>query len=178
MGETLDVRTVDEIIAKWDKLPREIAETTIERHGSPDEVSESRLIWHQRGPWKQTILYRDPVPHKFPKPHKDHLEQFVDYRVPPEKFDEIAVYDGSVTPERTKGELSARCDKEEMNFIALNLAHDIITGKRTVKEARTEYTEQAIAFMMGKPAPYTEGLNFETTSEETADPDEQVVTTG
>lgn len=29
-----------------------------------------------------TIVYRDEVPHNFPKPHTDVLELFVDYRVP------------------------------------------------------------------------------------------------
>lgn len=38
--------------------------------------------------------------------------------------------------ERTRGELAARCDKEEMNYLALNLANDIATGKVDVDEAR------------------------------------------
>jgi len=45
-------------------------------------------------------------------PHKDVLEQFVNRNVPVEKFKELAQYDGSVIVERTKGEISARCDKE------------------------------------------------------------------
>jgi hypothetical protein len=39
------------------------------------------------GLWKRTIVYRDEVPHNFPKPHTDVLEQFVDYKVPVGKFD-------------------------------------------------------------------------------------------
>jgi len=30
--------------------------------------------------------------------------------------------------------IAARCDKEEPNFLAINLAHEIITGKRSVDE--------------------------------------------
>jgi hypothetical protein len=52
--------------------------------------------------------------------------------VPPDKFDELAEYDGSVIVERTKGEIAARCDLEGANFLALNLAHEIVTGKRSV----------------------------------------------
>lgn len=66
-------------------------------------------------------------------------------RVPPDKFDDLALYDGSVIVERTKGEISARCDQEPMNFLALNLAHDIITGKRSVGDARKTYAEKAMA---------------------------------
>ncbi|MGH8284417.1 MAG: hypothetical protein ACRETT_01460 [Steroidobacteraceae bacterium] len=36
-------------------------------------------------------------------PHKDVLEQVIDYKVPPDKFDDLARYDGSVIAERTKG---------------------------------------------------------------------------
>lgn len=50
--------------------------------------------------------------------------------VPPEKYEEVAGYDGSVIAERTKGELAARCDMEEANHVALNLAHEIVTGER------------------------------------------------
>jgi hypothetical protein len=39
-----------------------------------------------------------------------------------------------VVADRTKGEVMARCDMEEMNFLSLNLVHDIVTGKRTVEE--------------------------------------------
>lgn len=41
-------------------------------------------------------------------------------------FDKIALYDGSVYPDRTKGEVSAVCDKEEMNILSLNLFHEIL----------------------------------------------------
>lgn len=71
-------------------------------------------------------------------------------------------YDGSVWYHRTRGELSAQCDKEEMNLLALNLAHDIITGKRTVADARAFYAKTAMAFKLGdKSSPYVQGLMFQ-----------------
>ncbi|HET9494615.1 MAG TPA: hypothetical protein VFR15_10320 [Chloroflexia bacterium] len=124
---------------------------------------------------KRTIIYRDEVPHNFPKPHTDLLEQFIDYQVPVDKYDDLAAYDGSVVPERTKGEISARCDMEEMNFLALNLAHDIVTGARSVEDARQYYADTAVAFMMDRPAPYTEGLRFKPPAGETADTDETMI---
>lgn len=81
--------------------------------------------------------------------------------MPVEKFDELAAFDGSVIPERTKGETSARCDMEAMNFLALNLAHDIVSGERTVDEPREFYAQTANAFMMKRSAPYTEKLQFQ-----------------
>lgn len=162
---------VNGLIAGWPEKSLEVANATIAKYGQPHEATATMLVWHNNGPWKRTILSRDPVPHHFPKPHVDVLEQIIDYRVPPELFDELAAYDGSVMVERTKGEMSARCDKEEMNFLALNLAHDIVTGKRNVDEARRFYAETVMAFMNGERPAYTQGLQFAVPRSGTADPD-------
>ena len=103
--------------------------------------------------------------------HEDVLEQGIDYRVPPEMFDDLARYDGSVIVERTKGEISARCDKEGANFLALNLAHEIVAGKRSVDDARAEYARQVQAMMNKQPAPLTERLMFSPMKGNSADPD-------
>jgi len=169
---TLEMTAVESIIAAWPEVPQRVARTTIEKYGPPNEATPSLLIWYDNGPWKRTIIYRDEVPHNFPKPHTDLLEQFIDYRVPPEKFDDVTRFDGSVVPERTKGEVSARCDMEQMNFLALNLMHDVVAGARSVEDARREYAEQATAFMLKREAPYTEGLRFEVPRGGTADLDE------
>lgn len=73
--------------------------------------------------------------------------------------------------ERTNGELSARCDKEGANFLALNLADEVITGKRSPKSARAEYAKQIMAMMAGQPAPLTEKLMLVSMTSGTADPD-------
>src|SRR5918994_1793770 len=160
---------VDRIIAAWPQTPQKVARETITKHGSPSEATPSMLVWHGSGPWKRSILSRDEVPHEFPMKHTDVLEQFIDYRVPPDKFDELAEYDGSVIVERTKGEMSARCDKEEMNFLALNLANDIVTGKRSVSEARDFYAKTAMAFKQGNKDPYTQRLQFQVPQSGTTD---------
>lgn len=87
------------------------------------------------------------------------------------KSTDLARFDGSVLVERTRGEIGAHCDKEEMNYLALNLAHDVITGAVAIDDARRTYTEKAAAFMMAKTDAYTDGLQFSTAGEETADKD-------
>lgn len=167
----VDSVLVEELTKEWPSVPRKAADMMIEQYGQPNEATQSRLIWFGNGPWLRTILYRDEIPHNFPKPHTDVLEQFVNYRVPPEKFDELAAFDGSIVIERTKGEASARCDMEAMNILALNLMHDIVTGQRTVEEARSFYADAARDFMMNRPVPYTERLNFDPRASGTADAD-------
>ena len=163
--------TADEIVKDWPDMPRMAAGMLVAQYGQPQEMTASMLIWHDNGPWKHTILYRDEVPHSFPKPHTDFLEQVIDYQVPPAKFTDLAAYDGSVIVERTRGEISARCDKEGLNILALNLAHQIVTGATTVEQARKTYGENAMKFLMGEMTPLTAGLQFTPPMGDTADAD-------
>jgi len=166
--------SVSQIIEGWPKTAQFAAKTTIEKYGPPAEATPTRLIWFNNGPWKRTIVNKEEVDHAFPMPHKDVMEQYVDYKVPPDKADELARYDGSVYFDRTKGEMSARCDMEAANFVALNLAHDVATGKRSVEEAREFYPKAVMAHMQKQSAPYAEKLQF-AAQRDTADPDKTTV---
>jgi len=167
-----NMMSADEVLTGWSGTPKEVAMKTMEKYGQPTGVTPNMLVWENSGPWKRTVVYRQEVPHNFPMPHTDLLEQFIDYSVPADKFDELAAYDGSVAVQRTVGEMSARCDKEEMNFLALNLANDIVTGKRSVKDARDFYAKTAMAFKNGQMSPYTQGLQFQVSKSNTAFPDQ------
>lgn len=164
----IDQGMVDGILANWKALPKEVAHTTIAKYGMPQEASANRLIWINNGPWKWTELVNEEIEHNFPKPHKDMLYQAIAWKVDGDKFDELAKYDGSVIVERTKGEVGARCDKEEANFLAINLAHDIVMGKRDADDARKMYAE---AMMEMKHMEYTKGLRFQPPTGNQGDPD-------
>jgi hypothetical protein len=166
-----DSAAVEGLLADWPEVSRKAGEATIQRYGRPTGATPTLLEWENAGPWKSIILSREPIDHQFPMAHQDVLEQVINYRVPPDKFDELAKYDGSVIVERTKGTMSARCDKEEMNYLALNLANDIVTGKRSVEDARAFYAKTAKAFKGGEKHPYTQRLQFKVERGGTADPD-------
>lgn len=159
-GGIMGQAQVSGVIAAWPQTSRDVAQTIVGKYGPPNEVTPTRLVWHNNGPWKRTIVYRDTVPHHFPMPHPDLLEQVVDYRAPLDRYDDLAMYDGSVIVERTKGEMAARCDAEGANFLALNLANEVATGSRTVEEARRMYGEQIRMMKDGQMTPYTSGLMF------------------
>lgn len=168
--------SVDEAIRDWPKEPKEAARRLIEHYGPPHEFSASRLIWRETPDgWKRTVLAREETPHAFPAPHTDFLEQFIDYRVPLDMYTPLAEYDGSVIAERTKGELSARCGGTSMNFVAINLAHDIITGRRSVDEARAEYARLYQAYKRGEKPAATQKFLFELPHSGTLDPDETII---
>jgi len=171
----VDAQTVEAITADWPKMAKSAAHEIIEKYGQPNEAIPSRLIWYNNGPWKRTVVYRHEIPHNFPQPHTDVVEQFIDYHVPPEKFSELAKFDCSVIVERTAGEVSARCDMEAANFLAINMMHEIVTGKLTAEEARETYSENTSAYVMNRPAPYAEAFQFELPRGETADKDKTTI---
>jgi len=162
---------MQQMMAKWHPAAREAMSFMTNKYGPPAEMTASMAVWNKTGPWKRTVISAQAVQHNFPGPHPDVMEQVIDYRVPPAMFSALAMYDGSVIVERTKGEMSARCDKEGANFLALNLAHEIATGKRTAEDARRMYAAQVKAMKAGQPAPYTERLLFQPMMGNTADPD-------
>lgn len=164
-----------QIIQDWPESSREPARLVIEQYGEPDEVTDSQLTWHRPGPWKRVVATRTFYDHNFPIPHIDSVESFIDYRVPPKKFSELAAFDGSVIVDRTAGEVSARCHDEQANFLALNLMHDIVTGEKTVDQARSYYAKEFADFRRGLPTPYMEKLQFETADGQSADPDERLL---
>lgn len=178
-------KTVEEIIGDWSEKtrgqqqhPKETARKMLDKYGTPDEVTPQRLIWHNNGPWKRTEVHREGQKHDFPLPHIDHLYQYIDYQVPPEKHDELAQYDGSTHAHRTEGELVATCHKEEANFLALNLAHDIVTGEKTVEEAREDYAKINAKLMAGGSPKYATDFQFPLPEGDQRDPDVTIVTEG
>jgi hypothetical protein len=164
----------EQILTTWPGPQRNAALKLMSKYGYPQEATVSRLIWYNNGPWKRTILHREAVPHNFPTTHPDFLEQTINYRTPLEMFDVIAHYDGSVYPDRTKGEVSAVCDKEEMNMLSLNLFHEIVNCMRTVAEAREFYAVTAANFIFHNiSSPYLERFLFPPQFN-TADPDVRI----
>jgi hypothetical protein len=167
-----DPMSANQVIDKWKTTPQDVARKMIAKYGQPQEVTADRLIWHNNGPWKYSELVNEEIPHDFPVPHKDALYQAINFKVDPDKADELLEYDGSVILERTKGEIAARCDKEDANFLAINLANDIVTGRRSVDDARRFYAESMMAMMkQSKKNEYLQGFRFPVASGDQGDRD-------
>ena len=165
-------KELEAVLETWEKEPWESAERLMKEYGEPAEFSENRLVWYEtKDGWKRSALMNEPVQHHFPDTHNDFLKQSIDYRVPPDMFSKLAEYDGSVTCDRTRGEIAATCGGTSMNFVAINLANDIVTGKRDVQQARDEYSRLYKADNDGEHPPYTTGFQFEVSTGDTVDPD-------
>lgn len=154
----------------WPEPSRAAISSLNTKYGLPSAVTEDMVVWNNSLPFERTIVFKEEVNHQFPIQHSDVLMQTVDYRVPLDKVSALAKFDGSLIIDRTKGELSSRNDKEEMNILSLNLADKIIRGEMTVEQARRAYRKNAEAFAAGTSSQLISGLSFKTEGS-TQDPD-------
>jgi len=173
-GLQLDRASLDQLTADWSEDQRTVMNELIEKYGPPDEGTESYLIWHENSPFARTVLSKETDTHNFPMPHEDFLEQTVKLQVPVERYEDVTRLSGSLTADRTRGELSSRCKSEKMNTLALNLAHEVINGERTAEDARHFFAETAHSLERGETVPYVQELRFPAEREGTADPDQAI----
>lgn len=162
-------------IKDWPEASQKAVEEITKKYGEPSGITSSELIWNDAGVWKTIRISKEETKHNFPIEHTDMMQMTIMHEVPEDKMDELGAFDGSVTFDRTQGFLSARCDLEANNLLALNLAHDIITDKKTVEEARKAYANAIKEMMNGGKPEYQQKLTF-STEKDAADPDQN--TTG
>lgn len=156
--------------AGWGEEARLVAERTARKYGAPDEATAEAMIWRSRDPFKRIVVRRDGATRHAPVVHTQYLEQTVSYRVPPEKFSALAEFDGGLLADRARGELTARSDREELNFLVLNLADEVARGKRTPASAKSEAVKVMAMTASGKSSAMTSGLLFPLTRANAGDP--------
>lgn len=161
---------VEKTISQWPEVPQEVCRQFIQKYGYPTECCESACVWYETAGCSRCACVRDGTAHYWPDVHKDCLCMTINYKVDPKYYGDIANFNGSVVLSRTKGTMTACCDYEAMNFLALNLARDIAEGEMTWQDARTMYVEAAKMFKEGKMHPYTQGIMFPMAQEYTGDP--------
>jgi len=61
---------------------------------------------------------------------------------------------------RDRRELSATSEAEETNFLALNLADEVVRERKSPEEARAFYLKSVLQWNAGKASPYLKGLRF------------------
>lgn len=157
-----DMQKLESIIADWPPMAQLGVRQTIKQHGAPQGVTAEALIWTEVAPFESIKVTKQVDHHDFPMPHMDYMEHTISYLVPAEKAAELAAFDGSLTYDRTRGLMSARCDLQVHNILTLNLAHDIIEGKKTAAEAREAFGKIVGEDNAGMNPAYTAKLQFET----------------
>jgi hypothetical protein len=157
---TASSKTPEDAIRKWPEAARVTALAMIAKYGRPTRYSKDALVWIDNGPWEKTVVYRGAWPHFVGRKNKDYLEQTIAYRVPAGKIDELKRFDRRLEVNESRSQLSARSESEPMNFLALNLAHEIVMDRSSVEDARDFYVKTERLSKAGKSSRYMDGLLF------------------
>lgn len=146
-----------EVIASWPIVSRLTAGFLIEKYGAPNEVSAGEMTWVDNAPWKRTTVRKEGLLRSAPR---RIVHQSVGYDVPRGKVAALEAMDMGLKADRGRKELTVAGESEEANFLALNLANDVITGRLDVQDAKDAFERTLALSMAGKSSPYTEGLGF------------------
>ena len=159
--ESASVKTAETTVQGWPASSRAVATLMIARYGKPLRFSEDALTWYNNGPWQRTVVHRNSWPHGLGDEDKNFLEQSVAYRVPDDKVDDLKRFDPRLEADPVAAALSSRSESESANYLALNVAEEIITGKRGLEAARRFYLNKARLAGTGKSSSYLDGLLFD-----------------
>lgn len=159
---TAAVQTPETVVQQWPERSRGAALALIEKYGEPDLFDEDSLTWDENGPWDETVVYREAPLVSIEDDGRNILKQSIDYDadVPEKKIAALGRFDARVEFDPETGELSAQSEGENLNYLALNLADEIVSGKRTADQAKDFYLKTTRLAAAGKMSPYMEGFLF------------------
>ncbi len=155
------VQTPETTITQWPGVSQSEARVLIAKYGEPNSFDENSLVWFDNGEWRKTVVYRKAPQSLMGLHGRDILEQTIAYNVPDQKLPELKRFDERIKYDKASGEISARSENENLNYLALNLADEIATDKRTAQEARDFYKKTVSLSQSGKSSGYMDGLLFQ-----------------
>jgi hypothetical protein len=147
------------VVSDWPSASALAARRLITQYGVPDEVLADRLEWVDNRPWKRTVVRRmaqadveadDPA----------MILQTVEYPLTLKQFTALKAFDPRLSYDRNTLELGSRSEREETNFLRLNLANDIINARMTPDQARGLFGQILRLEAAGKSAYYLQVLFF------------------
>jgi hypothetical protein len=165
-----DAASVQSFVADWPEESRQAAERMLQKYGAPTEVTGSSLTWRDNRPFRETIVRREGPTHLFPLQHTEVLEQSIDYLVPARRVMDLHSFNGSIIIDRTKGTVTTRSHREELNVLNFNLMNEIVLGRLSPRDARQELSNYAASLEDGQVNQYMTTLHF-MQMKNTADPD-------
>jgi hypothetical protein len=161
-------------LAGWPEGTRRLGAQLMTKYGAPAEITPRQVTWINSGPWARTTLYKEGAAHNFAAPHRNVLEQAVFYKVPIDKLTALAQFNRSLVVDLARGELVSSADSEEINFLTVNVADDVIKDQRSAEEARIYFAQLVRAKMIKEPERELRQLKFTPpkTAKDTADSDQ------
>jgi len=80
--------------------------------------------------------------------------------VPVQKWRALGAFGHGVEYDSVNEQLSARTGSEETNYLALNLADEVVRGRLGAEEASALYDKTLALLFSGKSSSYTSRLRF------------------
>lgn len=153
-------RDAQGVVSAWPETTKKAARALIDKYGQPDEVSDTGLAWNDKDRWARVAVFRDARRNAVGLKHEDFVENTVRYRVPKNMIVNLASFDKTLYIDPDRGTLSARGSSEENNTLTLNLADEIVKGKRDVASAKSFFKTLMTESMTGKSSQYGDKLMF------------------
>jgi len=150
----------EDVLWTWPSSSEKTAQAMIQKYGQPGRVTEDSLIWYNNGPWKKTVVHREASDGEDGTTATGILEQTITYQLPENRFAALDTFTRGMLGDLRRSELSSRSNSEKKNFLAINLAEEIITGQKTLEQAHVFYYKQLDLMEAGKSSRYTEGFLF------------------
>jgi hypothetical protein len=146
--------------ANWYTYSELVALKLMDEYGPPDQVQSDRLVWHNAGPWAKIAVWDEEDFDYSGVLGPDNLEETLSFSVPPERLKDLEAFSDKLAISADGQELSVRGNSEELNYLTLNLAHEIAQGTKDPAEARLLYGRICQLSQAGKSSPYMQGLRF------------------
>jgi len=145
------------VIGGWFAYSRLAADSLIENFGLPDRVENHYLVWNDAALCKRLTVWNVPPRSGFVV---DAIEATVAFPVAQEKRALLAAFSGNLHVGFNGTEISARSHSLNIDFLLLNLAHEILSGVKNPAEARDDYEHAVRLAAAGKLSRPMQGLMF------------------
>jgi hypothetical protein len=165
-ADSSDLKMVpDDVLWTWPASSEKTALAMIEKYGQPGQVTDDAMVWYNNGPWKRTVVHRQASDGDDGTTAIGVLEQTITFQLPEDRFAVLDSFTRGMVGDMRRNELSSRSSSEKKNFLAINLAKEVISGDKTLEEARVFYYKQMSLMEAGKSSRYTEGFLFTVDNE-------------
>jgi hypothetical protein len=147
-------------IMNWYTFSQVSALKLIDEYGPPDRIESSQLVWINKGPWEMTAVWNaEPTDGSNLGP--ENLEQTIAYRTTTDQRVALSAFNDKIKANAAGTELSARYSSEELNFLALNLADQVVKGMRDPADAQRFFDLTLKLGAAGRTSLYMQGLLFD-----------------
>ena len=147
------------VVGAWPPVSAMAARRLMARYGAPDEIHADWLVWNENRPWKRTVV-RIMTPLDTHAEDRGIVEQTVEYPLTGRQAAVLKAFDPRLSYESAGRELGSYSEREEVNFLRLNLANDIVNRRMTPDQARALFAQILRLEAAGKSSSYLQVLHF------------------